>query len=150
MSFSTAALHDTYQRTFVARAPIGGKKLKVIGRNGPHNSAHKPDEMLSRQISLPASISMGRHDEALHNFSHREKMSIGILLQDQYSSSGAYHAPGEEDPLTSLQVNYEDKQLTKKKRMEAVLASLKLKRRTKFKAIPAKRAFSVQGLNQSH
>jgi len=42
-------------------------------------------------------------------------------------------------------VDYLDKSLTKKKRMEAQLASLKLKRRTKFKSIPSRNTISVKG-----
>jgi len=89
-----------------------------------------------------------QHD-ALQNFSTREKFSISILLNDQYSSSKAEHAMGEKDPLESLMINYEDKGLTKKQRMETQLASLKLKRRTKFKAIPTKHSSHVNSVELS-
>ena len=58
-------------------------------------------------------VALGQHSDALQNFSNRERMSISILLQDQYSSSGAYHDPGQEDPLQSLHLNYDDTRLTK-------------------------------------
>lgn len=82
------------------------------------------------------------HD-ALNNFSTREKYNVSVLLKDQYSASRPKHLPGDEDPLDAINVNYEDHTLTKKQRMEAQLASLNLKRRTRFQAIPVKRNNSV-------
>ena len=46
-------------------------------------------------------------------------MSIAVLLNDQYSSSQAEHAPGDDDPLNTINVDYTDKYLTKKRRMES-------------------------------
>ena len=71
--------------------------------------------------------------------SNRDKLNISHLLKDQYSSSRAHHEPGEEDPMEIANLNYEDHSVTKKQRIDAQLASLKIKRRTKFQPIPMKR-----------
>ena len=57
----------------------------------------------------------GNHQmhDALNNFSTHEKLNVTVLLKDQYDSSGAHHEPGEEDPLESLSVDYEENLRTK-------------------------------------
>ena len=51
---------------------------------------------------------------------------------DQYNSRAAEAPIGEQDPLEAITINYESRTLTKKDRMDSQLASLKIKRRTKF------------------
>ena len=58
------------------------------------------------------------HD-ALEAFSTHEKLNVSVLLKDQYDSGGAQHLPGEEDPLESLSVDYDEENIkTKQKRMK--------------------------------
>ena len=88
-----------------------------------------------------------QHD-ILQNFSTNERFSINMLLKDQFGSRAAKHAPGTDDPLTAIEVDYNDFNTKKKTRMEATLASLKLRRRTKFHAIPVKRTQSQLSMQQ--
>ena len=55
-------------------------------------------------------------------------------VMDQYNSRTAQADIGEPDPLESISisVNYDIQTVTKQERLKSQLASLKLKRRTKF------------------
>lgn len=48
------------------------------------------------------------------------------------------HAPGTLDPLKEISLDYSDPKVRKNTRMDAQLASLKVKRRTRFEAMPVK------------
>ena len=72
-----------------------------------------------------------------------------VSFMDQYNSRAAEAPLGELDPLDAINVNYESKAVTKKLRFESNIASLKLKRRTKFKAVPKRVLSQLTSVNAS-
>ena len=74
----------------------------------------------------------------------KDRENITALLQ-QYSASVPNYPPGGEDIPRLTEVDYNDSKVTKKQRMEAQLASLKVKRRTRFDPLP-RRVQSVMAI----
>lgn len=74
----------------------------------------------------------------------KDRENISALLQ-QYSASVPNYPPGGEEIPKAIDVDYSDSRLTKKQRMEAQLASLKVKRRTRFDPLP-RRVQSVMAI----
>ena len=75
-----------------------------------------------------------RKEEMLSKL-EKDRENISALLQ-QYSASVPSYPPGEAELVRAMDVDYYDTRITKKQRMEAQLASLKVKRRTRFDPLP--------------
>ena len=65
----------------------------------------------------------------------KDRENISALLQ-QYNGSGPNYRPGETDLIRAMDVDYYDSKTTKQMRLNAQLASLRVKRRTRFDPLP--------------